>query len=257
MLSQSQSLEVLQKKISSFPETVVILGSGWNKVLGEVEIEAEIGYEELFGVKASVPGHEGKLVIGSIRRNSVAFMAGRFHMYEGFSARDATLPIRVFSEAGMKQVIITAASGALNEKYRVGDFVILSDMITLLLSLDNPLVGPEFIDLSEAFVPDLRTKARSVCVENQINFHEGVYTYYHGPSFETPADKMALKFLGGDVVGMSTVPETVMARSLGVKVLGLAIVTNLAFVKHDHKEVLAEAEKASAEMVTLLKGILA
>lgn len=151
-----------------------------------------------------------------------------------------TLPIRLFAQAGIKTLITTAACGALNEKYSVGDFVVLSDMITLFIALDNPLKGPQFLDLSEVFDKEMRKKTVKICVENDIPFHEGVYIYYHGPNFETPADKMALRFLGADVVGMSTVPETLVARSLGVNVLGIAFVTNLAFVKHDHKEVLTE-----------------
>jgi purine-nucleoside phosphorylase len=166
------------------------------------------------------------------------------------------MPIRVFAQAGMKQVIVTAAAGAINEKYKVGDFVVLSDLLTLFLSVDNPLIGPTFTDMSQCFDEELRQRAIKACANNEIPFHEGVYAYAHGPHFETPADKMALKFLGADVVGMSTVPETIMARSLGVKVLGLAYVTNLAFVKHEHKDVLAAAEKGSSRMVSLLKDLV-
>jgi purine-nucleoside phosphorylase len=177
-------------------------------------------------------------------------------MYEGYSGEEAPLPVRVFAKAGMKQMIVTAACGALNEKYQVGDFCLTSDVLTLFLVLDNPLRGPKFLDMSEVFDPEMRAVARKVMVENGITFHEGVYTYYHGPNFETPADKMALKFLGGDVVGMSTVPETIAARWEKVSVMSLAFVTNLAFVKHDHKDVLAAADHASKQMVTVLEGII-
>jgi purine-nucleoside phosphorylase len=238
------------------PETLMVLGSGWNKVIEHLKTETEIGYEQLFGVTATVPGHAGKLVIAEYQGKRVAIMAGRFHTYEGFTARQATLPIRVFAEAGIKNVILTAACGALNEKYKVGDFVILSDLITLFLALDNPLLGPQFLDVSEVFEPGLRAAARKVAVAKTIPFHEGSYCYYHGPNYETPADKMALRFLGADVVGMSTVPETLVARWHKLNVLGLAFVTNLAFVKHDHKEVVAQAEKASQQMSDLLLGIL-
>lgn len=234
----------------------MVLGSGWNKVIDELEVETEISYEDLFGVKATVPGHVGKLIIGRHDDTRVAIMAGRFHTYEGYTARQATLPIRVFSEAGVKNLILTAACGALNEKYAVGDFVILSDMITLFLALDNPLIGPQFLDVSEVFDSNWRAKARKTAVEHAIPFHEGSYCYYHGPNYETPADKMALRFLGADVVGMSTVPEAIMARWHEMNVLGLAFVTNLAFVKHDHKEVVAQAEKASDQMKQLLLGII-
>lgn len=257
MLTPEQSRAVLRKHVADFPETLVVLGSGWNRVLEGVACEKEIGYEELFGVRATVPGHEGKLIIASPGGKRTAFMSGRFHMYEGYSAHEATAPVRLFAGVGAKNLILTAASGALNESYRVGDVVILNDMITLLLALDNPLKGPAFIDTSSVFDPEWREKAASICRKNNIGFQEGSYVYYHGPNFETPADKRAMKIMGADVCGMSTVPETLVARSLNMKVLGLAFVTNLAFVKHDHKEVLQEAEKGSRRMALLLEELIA
>jgi purine-nucleoside phosphorylase len=256
MLTESASLQVLGQKVQQFPEMVIVLGSGWNAIIDDIQVEVTIPYEELFGVKSTVPGHAGKFIVGSVAGKRVGFMCGRFHMYEGFSARESTLPIRVFQQVGMKQLVVTSASGAINEKYQVGDMIVLSDLITVLLSPDSPLVGPAFTDMSACFDAQLRQRAIIGCVEQSIPFHEGVYAYYHGPQFETPADKMMLKIIGADVVGMSTVPETIMARSLGVDVLGLSFVTNLAFVKHDHKDVLAAAEQGSKRMVALLKSLI-
>ena len=256
MISEDKAYEVLKSKVAKFPELLVTLGSGWNKVLDSAEVEVEIGYKELFGFEASVPGHEGRLVIAKVAGKRVAFMAGRIHMYEGFSARESAMPIRVFAKAGMKQVVLTAACGGLNEKFAVGDFVVLSDLLTLFLALDNPLKGPEFVDVSQIFDPKMRASAIKTCVDSEIPFHEGIYCYYHGPNYETPADKMALRHMGADVVGMSTVAEAIQARALGVKVLGISFVTNLAFVVHDHKDVVAEANKASGRMVSLLEGII-
>lgn len=256
MKTLNESHKTISQKISSFPPTVIILGSGWNKILDEMKIEERISYEELFDVKTSVPGHSGELLIGSIGKKRIACMSGRFHMYEGFSGYDATAPIRLFAKLRVKNLILTAACGALNEKYKVGDFVILSDMMTLFLALDNPIRGANFVDVSEVFDKDLRDKAIQICAKNAIPFHEGTYVYYHGPNYETPADKMALRFLGADVVGMSTVPETLVARSFGMNVLGLSFVTNLAFVKHNHKEVVAEANKASEKMKILLSELI-
>jgi len=256
MKSLDESFQIVNKKTSSFPETLLVLGSGWNKILDEMKVDTRISYDELFDVKTSVPGHNGELLIGTVNNKRVACMSGRFHMYEGFSGYEATTPIRLFAQLGIKNLILTAASGALNEKYKVGDFVILSDMITLFLAIDSPLVGPKFIDVSEAFNKNMREKAVQLCASNNIPFHEGVYVYYHGPNYETPADKMALRFLGADVCGMSTVPETLVARSLGINVLGLAFVTNLAFVKHDHKEVVEQASKASEQMKKLLSSLI-
>jgi len=256
MFTEAQALKVLQGRVKDFPRLLVMLGSGWNRVLDTAQVEFESGYRELFGVEASVPGHEGKLVIAMVAGKRVAFMSGRFHLYEGYSAREATMPIRVLAKAGVKQMIATAACGALNEKYQVGDFCLTSDLLTLFLALDNPLVGPQFLDVSEVFDQEMRAIAREVLVKKKIAFHEGVYCYYHGPNYETPVDKMALKFLGGDVVGMSTVPETLMARWLKIRVLSFAFVTNLAFVKHNHKEVVAQANKASSKMAALLVGVI-
>jgi len=256
VLTDEKSYSILHKAIPRFPDTVMVLGSGWNSVVNMMEERIEIGYEKLFGVSSTVPGHKGKLIVGKINNKPVTVMSGRFHMFEGFTALQATSFIRVFAKAGMKSLILTAACGALNTTYRIGDFVVLNDIITLLLSPDSPLVGPQFIDTSCVFDPCFRAKAVAVIKKNHIRYHEGSYIYYHGPNFETPADKRAMKILGADVCGMSTVPETLVARSLGVKVLGLAFVTNLAFVKHDHKEVLKEAEKGSKKMKILLRAIL-
>ena len=256
MISEQESLSIVQSKIKKLPSLLIMLGTGWNKVLSEADIETEISYKDLFGVSATVPGHEGKLVVARIAEKRVAFMQGRFHLYEGYSAEEATQPIRVFAQAGVKQLVVTSASGALNESYRVGDFVILSDVLTLFLP-SNPLIGPQFIDMSQAFSADLRLVAKKICVQESLSFREGIYAYMHGPHFETPADKMALHHLGADVVGMSTVPETIMARSLGLDVLGLSFVTNLAFVQHAHEDVLAAANSSSKQMVQLLSGIIA
>lgn len=255
MNGEELALMQLQKSVADFPSMVVMLGSGWNKVMEKVEVEVEIPYKDLFGVEASVPGHEGKLVVGSLASSRVVFMNGRLHMYEGYTSWDATLPIRVFAKVGMTRLVVTSAAGAINEHYRVGDFVILNDMLTLLLSFDPPLSGSQFLDLSEPFDAGMRERAKKILVQEGLSFREGTYCFIHGPNFETPADKMALKSLGADVVGMSTVPETMMARWLGVRVLGLSFVTNLAFVTHAHEDVLAAADAGSVGMGRMIEKI--
>ncbi|OIP85145.1 hypothetical protein AUK04_01565 [Candidatus Roizmanbacteria bacterium CG2_30_33_16] len=256
MFDDAKAFSQLQKKIIDFPETVVVLGSGWNKLLDNVSAEIIIDYDELFGVKTTVPGHKGQLIIASVNKKRVAFMSGRFHMYEGYNAYQSTTPIRVFTKAGMKNLILTAACGGLNKKYQVGDFIILNDIITLFLSLDNPLQGTQFVDLSQPFSNTLRKTALKIAKTNRLLHHEGNYVYYHGPNYESFSDKKALANIGADVCGMSVVPEVLVARSLNINVLGLTFVTNLAFVKHNHKEVVAQANKASQQMKTLLLGIL-
>jgi len=235
-------------------KTALILGSGWDKVLTQVKVIKSWDYSRIFSVKSTVPGHEGKLIYGTLAQKPVLIMSGRFHIYEGHSAFKATEPIRLLKELGITTLVTTAAVGGLNPKYQVGDFVILSDMITLFCQ--SPLIGPQFADLSQAFDPGLQNLTAKVISGLNLPFQKGVYAYAHGPHYETPADKMALRHLGADIVGMSTVPETTMAKYLGLKVLGLALVTNLAFVKHDHREVLAQSEKAGAKMSLLLEKIV-
>lgn len=256
MFSDKHSYNNLKKHLKKLPETLVILGSGWNKVLDSVKKEQNISYKNIFGISASVPGHERSLIVGSINNKRVAFMSGRFHTYEGYSGKEATTPIRIFAKAGVKNIIVTSAVGGLNENYRVGDFVILKDLITLFQVMDNPLVGPKFIDMSKIFSEELRKVAIKNAKELKIKYQEGIHVFFHGPNYESPADKQALKLLGADVFGMSMTPEVIMAKSLGLNILGLAFVTNLAFVKHDHKEVLSESEKAGDKMKKLIIGII-
>lgn len=255
MFKDEKSLAILQKHKLGIPEVLLILGSGWKSVADLMEERKEIGYKELFGAGTSVPGHEGKLVTGKLGGKHVALMVGRFHLYEGYTAFEATMPIRVLARIGVKQMIVTSAVGALNPKYKVGDFVVLSDLMTLLLH-GRPLQGPQFLDMSIVFSKKLRHVARSALQMAQVRFHEGVYAYYPGPNFETPTDKRALRTLGADVVGMSTVPEVMMGLQLGLKILGLSFITNLAFVKHDHREVIKIAEKGSEPMKRVVRGVV-
>lgn len=235
-------------------KTALILGSGWDKVLAKVKIIKSWDYTEIFSVKSTVPGHAGKLIYGTLAKKPVIILSGRFHIYEGHSAEKAVEPIKFLEKLGVRTLITTSACGGLNPKYQVGDFVILNDLLTLFSP--TPLIGAKFQDMSQVYDQSLQQIAETAMTDLKLGWHKGVYVYYHGPQYETPADKMALRHLGADIVGMSTVPETTMAKYLGMKVLGLALVTNLAFVKHDHLEVLAQSEKASAKMSQLLEQIV-
>ena len=236
------------------PFTALILGSGWNKVVNKVKVIKLWDYNDIFQIKSTVPGHEGKLIYGTLAKKPVLILSGRFHIYEGHSAQKAVEPIQLIKKLDVTTLITTSACGGLNPKYQVGDFVILNDLLTLFSP--TPLVGAKFQDMSQIYDQTLQRLAETAMNRLGLTYHQGVYVYYHGPQYESPADKMALTHLGADVVGMSTVPETIMAKYLGLKVLGLAFVTNLAFVKHDHKDVLAQSEKASATMSRLLHQIV-
>lgn len=245
----------MKQIIKNCPETLVILGSGWKRALERTEVEAKYSYLELFGNAASVPGHEGELVIGKIGKNRVAFMSGRYHLYEGYTGIEATEPIVELVRSGVRKMIVTSASGALNPDYEVGDFVVLSDLLTLFLK-SNPLIGPKFVDMSRVFSTGMRQRALGALKALKLPVREGVYAYVSGPHYETPTDKRALAMLGADCVGMSTVPEVLRARELGVEILGLSFITNLAFVKHDHKDVIAAAERSAEAMANLIERIV-
>lgn len=254
MKTEQQIVNFLKNKIKSYPSTALILGSGWNKIIDKARIEYEFDFDTVFGVRAGVSGHLGKIIIGSLDNKRALFMAGRFHTYEGYSSFEVTLPIRVFAKLGINNLVLTAACGGLNEKYKVGDLVILNDILTVFLQ--SPLSSGQFQDLSNPFDKDLQKIALSVCQKEKINYQQGVYAYFKGPHYESFSDKKAIRMLGADVVGMSICPEVIMANYLGLKVLGLSCVTNLAFVKHSHKEVVSAAEKVSGKMVKLLVGVI-
>jgi purine-nucleoside phosphorylase len=236
------------------PKIALILGSGWNKFIEKVKIISSWNYQDLFQVKSTVPGHTGNLIYGLLAQKPILILNGRYHIYEGHSAQKSTEPICFLKNIGVETLITTAACGALNPKYKVGDFVILKDMLTLFCQ--SPLNGPDFQDLSQAYDKKLQRLAINCAKLLKLPFQNGIYVYTRGPHFETPADKKALWKLGADVVGMSTVPEVIQARALNIKVLSLAFVTNLAFVKHDHQDVLAQADKSSKHMSQLLDKIL-
>lgn len=223
-----------------------ILGSGWGKIITSLHNKKILSFEKIFGNKTTVPGHSGEVFSGTLNGKSVIIISGRFHTYEGYSSYDVTKTIRYLNEQGVKKVIITSAAGGLNPRYRVGDLVVLKDMITLFCK--SPLTGPKFQDMSLPFSKDLIKAAETSAKKNKIRIQKGIYAYTPGPHFETFADKKMLFKLGADVVGMSTVPEVIMANYLGMEVLGLSLVTNLAFVKHDHKEVLANAKKQEEKL---------
>jgi purine-nucleoside phosphorylase len=229
----------------------LILGSGWGKIVSTLADKKEVTFERVFKQKTTVPGHQGKVVTGKIHNNKVIILS---HTYEGHTPTDAAKTVRFLHKEGVKKVIITSASGGLNPKYRVGDLVILKDLITLFSQ--SPLQGPNFQDLSRPFSEALQGLAVDSAKKNKIRFQKGVYAYVRGPHFETFSDKKALRILGADVVGMSTVPEVILANNLGMEVLGLSLVTNLAFVKHNHKEVLAAAQSQEEKLYKFINTLI-
>ena len=248
------------------PEIAVILGSGLGDFVNRMERAEMIPYAAIPGFPASdVAGHADQLVFGRIGGREVAGMQGRFHYYEGFTMKQLTFPVFVLRQLGVKNLIVTNACGGINESFAPGDLMLITDHINLLGN--NPLIGPNderfgprFPDMSEVYDRRLIKHAKDTAKELSIAVREGVYALFPGPCYETAAEIRAYKVLGADAIGMSTVPEATAARYLGMNVLGIACITNMATgiskTKHSHAEVLAIANASSKRFCSLIEGIL-
>jgi purine-nucleoside phosphorylase len=249
------------------PKVAVVLGSGLGAFADSSAVTDAVRIP--FGdvpnfPKSTAEGHAGKLVIGNVGGVPIAAMQGRVHYYEGYSMEAVVFPIRVLSRMGVQAVILTNAAGGISPKLEQGCLVVLSDHINLLGS--NPLIGPNdprfglrFFDMSAAYDPDYRQLAMREGKRLGVKIHEGVYLAVSGPSYETPAEIRAFQIMGADVVGMSTVPEVIAARHMGVKVLAISCVTNLAAglgAPLDHKEVLETGERVREHFVALLQSLI-
>jgi len=261
-----QAAEMIQKRSSVRPRVGLILGSGLGILAEEIEEAVTIPYEEIphFPI-STVEGHAGRLVLGRLEGQAVVAMQGRFHLYEGYPLEAVTFPIRVMKALGVETAVITNAAGGINESFRAGDLMLIRDHINFMFR--NPLVGPNdpelgvrFPDMSEAYDASLRRLARRVADEQGIELKEGVYAAMLGPSYETPAEIRMLCTVGGDAVGMSTVPEVIVARHAGIRVLGLSCIANMAAgilpQPLSHEEVMETAERVKETFLRLVKGIL-
>ncbi|MEN3015116.1 MAG: purine-nucleoside phosphorylase [bacterium] len=254
----------LQSKKFENIDVVVILGSGLNDIAESFEKIQQVSYGEIPGFSlTTVEGHKGKLTLCSYLSFRILFMQGRFHFYEGYPMHRVVFPIRVFDYMGVKNLIVTNASGGINPTFRVGDVMIIKDHISLFMS-ENPLrgpnlsdFGPRFLSMQNAYDQEwiIRIKQK---MPNDERIKEGVYCMVPGPTYETPAELRMLKLLGVDAVGMSTVPEVITARHGGIRVVGFSVITDIAeeVVKHGvtHQEVLENTKKA-AELVKSLINI--
>ena len=256
----------LRTKTALVPTVGLILGSGLGALADAIEDPVEVPYSEIpHFPRSNVVGHKGSLVLGTLRGCPVAVMQGRYHYYEGHGAQAITFPIYVLGRLGVKTLIVTNACGGIRPDFRPGDLMLITDYINLLGI--NPLIGdnddrlgPRFPDMTEAFSKRLRALAEQAAQEIGLAVQSGVYALFNGPSFETAAEIRALSILGADAVGMSTVPETVVANYLGMEVLGLACITNmatgLAREKHSHAEVLRIANESGARLCRWVEAIL-
>ena len=262
-----ESAAALQKKLGDFrPRVLLVLGSGLGALGDEVENPIVVPYEEVPYMKHSTaPDHKGQFVFGRLAGQDVAVMQGRLHPYEGWSFVDVGFPVRLLRLLGADTVIVTNAAGAVNTDLRQGDIMLITDHIKLfgVSPLCGPNLeefGPRFQDLSAAYTPALREVARQTAIEQGITLREGIYMYFPGPHYESPAEVRASRILGADAVGMSTVPEVIVAAHCGMQVLGFSLCTNMAAgvndVALDGDEVIAAGQDAMPCFANLLRGCL-
>ena len=256
----------LRSKIHTYPETAIILGTGLGKLANEITDAYRIPYSEIPNFPVStVEGHSGNLIFGKLGEKDVLAMEGRFHYYEGFSARELCYPLYVMKLLGIKNLVVTNAAGGVNRDFKPGDLMIIDNYINFIRV--NPLIGdnddrfgPRFPDMSEPYSPELLEKAEKAAEKLGIDYKHGVYALFNGPCYESAAEIKAFAVLGADAVGMSAVPETICGNYLGMKVFGISCITNMATgiatVKHSHEEVVRVANEASEKLCSWMKEFL-
>lgn len=261
-----EAVEYIKYKTKSVPTVGLILGSGLGSLADRIENAVVIKYEDIPSFPVStVEGHAGQLVIGELSGKVVVAMQGRFHYYEGYPLKDVTFPIRVMIGLGIKSMIVTNAAGGANTEYTPGDLMIITDHINF--TGQNPLIGgnlnelgPRFLDMTRAYNRDYIDMARKSGEKLGLNLKEGVYMWFTGPTYETPSEVKLARILGADAVGMSTVPEVIVANHEGVKVLGISCITNMASGILDqplnHEEVVETSMKVKDDFEKLLIEIL-
>ena len=267
MLEQiKESAEYIASKVKDMPQTAVILGTGLGELVNHIEITETIPYSEIPNFPVStVEGHSGKMIFGRLGSKRIMAMQGRFHFYEGYGMQLVTFPVRVMKQLGINTLFVSNAAGAMNPTFRVGDLMIITDHINLFP--EHPLrgknyneLGPRFPEMSEAYSKRLIAKAKQIAKENDIRLVEGVYVGTQGPTFETPAEYRFFYRIGGDAVGMSTVPEVIVARHMGMEVFGMSVVTDLGVEgvveKVSHEEVQEAAKKAQPIMTFIMKELI-
>ena len=261
-----EAVSFIQSKYYQSVPVGIILGTGLGSLGNQIDVELEIDYKDIphFPV-STVESHSGKLIFGTIAGKKVLAMKGRFHYYEGYSMKEVTFPVRVMKKLGVQTLLVSNASGGLNPSQVVGDVMVLSDHINLFP--ENPLrgknydeLGPRFPDMSDAYSRRLIDLAMGIAQEKGIKLHTGVYCGVEGPNLETPAEYKYLRIIGGDAVGMSTVPEVLVARHSGMEVFGISAITDLGVEGKIHQvslqDVLAAAAKAEPVMSQIMRELV-
>ena len=257
--------EYILSKIKTAPDTAVVLGSGLGSFGETIECECEIPYKDIPGFPVTtVKGHDGKLIYAKVADKRILAMKGRFHAYEGYAMEDVTFYVRVFALLGVKNLILTNAAGAVNTEYSPGDLMLITDHISFfcpspLFGSNDERFGERFPSMSEAYSKDLRNLALKCAKDNEIDLKEGTYCYCKGPMYETPAEIRAVRTLGADAVGMSTVPEVIVAVHSKINILGISCMTNMAAGILDkplsHNEVIETGKKVEEKFSRLMTSI--
>ena len=262
----NKSIDYIKGKIKNQPEIGIVLGSGLGDFADAIEDKIEIPYTEIPGFPVStVKGHDGKLIFGKINSKEVCVMKGRIHYYEGYDIKEVVYPIEVLAGLGIKTLILTNAAGGVNTDFEPADLMIINDHINLMGK--NPLIGPNdedlgprFPDMTDLYNKDLIEVAEKSAKKLEIDIQEGVYMYFTGPSYETAAEVRMARILGADAVGMSTVPEAIIAIHRGLKILGISTITNMSTgildTPLDHTEVVEVGQEVAGKFKELLKEII-
>ncbi|PJJ68100.1 purine-nucleoside phosphorylase [Chryseobacterium geocarposphaerae] len=261
-----QTAGFIKNIIQETPDFAIVLGSGLGKLQDEVEAIYILEYKDIPNFpQTTVVGHSGKLIYGILEGKKVLMMSGRFHYYEGHSMETVTFPIRVFNLLGIQNLILSNACGGVNPNYNIADIVMVKDHINMMP--EHPLrgknideLGPRFVDMSEPYNKKMISVAEQSAKENNIKVHQGIYVALQGPTFETPAEYGMIKAIGGDMVGMSTVPEVIVAKHMNMDVFCVSVITDLggpdiAFTV-SHEKVLNAANKAMPNVIAIVKGLV-
>jgi len=261
-----ETTDWLKKRMTSCPETAIILGTGLGELVQEIDIGLEIPYGQIPNFQAStVEGHSGKLIFGKLGGKNIMAMQGRLHYYEGYNMEQITFPIRIMKAIGIKTLFVSNAAGGIREDFEIGDLMMITDHINHFP--EHPLrgknyeeLGPRFPDMSDAYSPRLRKMALEIAIEFGIKLHQGVYVGTTGPTYETPAEYRFFKIIGGDAVGMSTVPEVIVARHSDLEVFGISVITDLGLegeiIKVSHEEVQKAAWVAQPRMAQIMRELI-
>jgi len=260
-----EAVSFIRERIPESPDTAIILGSGLGKIVDQLEVEHVVDYESIphFPV-STVEGHEGLLISGLLGEKRVLVMQGRFHFYEGYEMQEVIFPIRVMKFLGIKTLVVSNAAGGMNPDFEIGDIMVINDHICLmpnpLLGKHNPEFGARFPDMSQTYDPILLQKARTLSQELQIPIQEGCYVGVSGPTLETPKEYQYMRIIGGDAVGMSTVPEAIAAHQMGIRIFAVSVITDLGvpgkIQKLTHNDVIEAAEKTAPKLTELIINLI-